>query len=180
MEEEPTDVNLNSEGVDRVTISEAAALLGVHPNTVRSRVKDGTYNAEKVVTERGPTWMIDRNSLATNTLPSGSQHPPSQRKPDVDVQATDVVRELLRPFVDDLGKVREELGAERVRREQAERERDELLGQLEALREARESPETRLGDSEGTLYGTSRQEAQESLERPERRERSWWRRLFGE
>jgi hypothetical protein len=173
MEEGRTDVNLSGEGVERVTISEAASLLGVHPNTVRSRVKDGTYNAEKVVTQRGPTWMIDRNSLATNTLPSGSQHPPSQRKPDVDVQATDVVRELLRPFVEDLGKVREELGAERVRREQAERERDELRRQLEALQE---TPGAYEGH-EGEHFGTSPQEAEESLHEPSQR-RSWLHRFF--
>ena len=44
---------------------------------------------------------------------------------------------LLAPFVEDLGRVREELGADRVRREQAERERDELL---EALRGVEERP----------------------------------------
>ncbi len=35
---------------------------------------------------------------------------------------------------EDLGKVREELRAERVRREQAERERDELRRELEEVR----------------------------------------------
>ena len=58
---------------ERVTIREAAAILGVHPNTVRSRVKAGTYQAEKVVTERGETWMIDRDSLTTNTHTSDPQ-----------------------------------------------------------------------------------------------------------
>ena len=42
---------------DTLTISEAAAFLGVHKNTVRNRVKDGTYEAEQVVTERGPTYF---------------------------------------------------------------------------------------------------------------------------
>jgi hypothetical protein len=62
-----------SEGKRRLTIREAATLLNLHPNTVRSRIKDGTYEAEKVVTERGPTWLIDPDSLTTNTPPSGSQ-----------------------------------------------------------------------------------------------------------
>ncbi len=62
-----------SEGKRRLTIREAATLLDVHPNTVRNRIKDGTIQAEKVVTERGPTWMIDPDSLANNTPPSGSQ-----------------------------------------------------------------------------------------------------------
>lgn len=62
-------------GEKRVTIAEAATLLGVHPDTVRSRIKAGVYDAEKVVTERGPRWMIDRDSLTTNTLQSAPQRP---------------------------------------------------------------------------------------------------------
>jgi len=38
-----------------VTIAEAAALLGCHPNTVRSRLKAGMYRAEKIDTENGLT-----------------------------------------------------------------------------------------------------------------------------
>ncbi len=59
----------------RVTIAEAAALLGCHPNTVRSRVRAGMYSAEKVLTERGPTWMIDRDSLTTNVPTTAPQQP---------------------------------------------------------------------------------------------------------
>ena len=33
---------------DTLTISEAAAFLGVHKNTVRNRIKDGTYEAEYI------------------------------------------------------------------------------------------------------------------------------------
>jgi hypothetical protein len=56
-----------------ITIREAATLLGVHPNTVRNRVKAEVYSAEKVLTERGETWMIDRASLIPSALPSDSQ-----------------------------------------------------------------------------------------------------------
>src|SRR5215207_6629175 len=141
MAEDRRDTNA-VRGSDRVTIAQAASLLGVHPNTVRNRVKAGVYDAEKVVTENGQTWMIARNSLLNNPLPKGSQQTPSQRKPNVELQATELVQELLRPFVDDLGRVREELGAERVRREQVEQDRDELAAELEALREEREATET--------------------------------------
>ena len=51
--------------IERVTVAEAAALLGCHPNTVRYRVKVGMYRAEKIHTEGGPTWMIERESLTT-------------------------------------------------------------------------------------------------------------------
>jgi hypothetical protein len=70
---EAPEANNAGRDVERVTISEAATLLNVHPNTVRNRVKAEIYRAEKVVTERGPTWMIDRDSLTTNTPPNDSQ-----------------------------------------------------------------------------------------------------------
>lgn len=173
MRESRTNAANNVRGSDRVTIAQAATLLGVHPNTVRNRVKAGVYDAEKVVTEKGSTWMIARNSLLNNPLPKGSQQTPSQRKPRAELQATELVQDLLRPFVEDLGRVREELGAERVRREQAERERDELRQILESRSEATGASETA---SEGAGRGDVPPGQQEPSEPPKR---SWWRRFFG-
>jgi hypothetical protein len=166
MGEDHTEVNHSVRGKDRVTITEAATLLGVHPNTVRGRVKAGIYDAEKVATEHGLTWMIGRNSLVNNPLPKDSQPTPLHQVNLEATTPTEMVQELLRPFVEDLGMVREELGAERVRREQAEQERDELRRQLEALREAPGAAES----EEGEHIGMSRQEASER--------RSWLHRLF--
>jgi len=59
--------------VERVTIAQAAGLLGCHPNTVRSRVRGGMYRAEKVLAENGPTWMIERDSLTTNAPTAARQ-----------------------------------------------------------------------------------------------------------
>ena len=146
MEENHSAVNSNVRGKGRVTITEAATLLGVHPNTVRGRVKAGMYDAEKVATEHGLTWMIDPDSLVNAPLPIDSQQPPPQTVNHDAVTPMEMVQDLLRPFVEDLGRVREELGAERVRREQAERERDELRASLEAL----QAPETAAGRSGGT------------------------------
>ena len=179
---------------DTLTISEAATFLGVHKNTVRNRIKDGTYEAEKVVTERGPTYLIKResilNTLTTNTLSSASQE---HGTAIVNPQSLAFVQELLRPFVNELGQVREELGAERVRREMAEttlhegmaeerrrredaeRERDALRRELYALREAPESPES-PGPSDTPPDAGG--EAQEATERQEER-RGWFRRFFG-
>ncbi len=138
---------------DTLTIRQAATLLNCHPNTVRNRIKSGAYKAEKVITERGETYMIPRSELSdstTNRLPSASQ---SQFLPDV----REAMHALLEPFVRELGDVREELGRERERREQAERRNEDLEREL---REATESPEA--GESD---------EAAEP--------RSWWRRMFG-
>jgi hypothetical protein len=171
MEDEQAGVNKDVRGIDRVTITEAATLLGVHPNTVRGRVKAGIYDAEKISTEHGLTWMIHRDSLINAPLPRDSQHDPSQVVNIEGATPTELVQDLLRPFVEDLGRVREQLGAERVLREQAVRERDELRSQLEALMEARDAPETA---SEGTGSGDIPPEPEEPVER-----RSWWRRFFG-
>ena len=69
--------------IERVTIAEAAALLGCHPNTVRSRLKAGMYRAEKIDTENGLTWMIERESLTTGDSRevSGSDGPLGEPEP---------------------------------------------------------------------------------------------------
>jgi excisionase family DNA binding protein len=186
--EDRTDVHNIGRGGDRLTIAEATALLGVHKNTVRNRIKNGSYRAEMVQTERGPTYLIERESLltnlSTNTLSSASQEL-------VSPQAMEFVQELLRPFVSELGEVREELGAERARREmaestlregmaeerrrreEAERERDDLRRELYALREPRGSPETAGAEPEGSEPRPYAGGPQEGVRRP------WWRRMFG-
>ncbi len=169
------DANKVGRPPNRVTITEAAALLGVHPNTVRNRVRVGVYDAEKVSTEHGVTWMIDHDSLVNTPLPRASQQTPSQTVNLEGAHPVEVVQELLRPFVEDLGRVREELGAERVRREQAERERDELAARLASLEEAREeAPEGVAEDAGGFESHSATEVAQEAVGR-----RSWWRRWFG-
>jgi hypothetical protein len=150
MGEDRTEVNRDVRGSGRVTITEAATLLGVHPNIVSGRVKAGLYDAEKVATEHGLTWMIDRDSLVNNPLPRDSQRTPSQMVNPEAATPMELVQGLLRPFVEDLGRVREELGAERARREQAERERDELAARLEALTKTPEAPESAAEASDTT------------------------------
>jgi excisionase family DNA binding protein len=165
-----TDAHSVGRGGDRLTIAEAAALLGVHKNTVRNRIKNGSYRAEMVQTERGPTYLIERESLltnlSTNTLSSASQELVSQT-------AMEFVQELLRPFVSELGEAREELGAERARRQLAEERVASLEAELEAFREARESPETAKEERERAEPRPTTVESQESVQRP------WWRRVFG-
>jgi excisionase family DNA binding protein len=197
--EDRTDAHSVGRGKDSLTIAEAAALLGVHKNTVRNRIKNGSYQAELVQTERGPTYLIERESvltnLNTNTLSSASQQV-------VSPQAMEFVQELLRPFVSELGEVREELGAERARRQVAEERAAELEAELEALRDERESSETVEETPEGvepTSYAVevheSAQEASEAHEAAEEQQgrgqprsatggaqedarRPWWRRMF--
>ena len=57
MGEDRTDAHSVGRGRDRLTIAEAATLLGVHKNTIRNRIKNGSYTAEMVQTERGPSYL---------------------------------------------------------------------------------------------------------------------------
>ena len=161
-----------------VTIREAADRLDVHPNTVRKRVKDKVYTAEKVLTESGNTWLIDPNSLINTTLPRGSQRTSSQEVNLKQANSTEIVREVVRevltPFVEDLGRVREELGAERVRREQAERERDELKQKLEALQEVPQTPPESSAETTTHVSPTAQGSSTPGQAQP-----SWWRIVFG-
>lgn len=179
MGEDRTDAHRVGKDGDRLTIAEAAALLGVHKNTVRNRIKNGTYRAEYVQTERGPTYLIERESLlanlTTNTLSSASQDV-------VSPQAMDFVQELLRPFVSELGAVREELGIERARRQMAEErvadlEADvaDLEAELEAYGGGPESPQT----VEEASDAETRSAAAGASSRGEVRPRSWWRTRIG-
>lgn len=176
--EDRTDAHRVGKDAERLTIAEAAALLDVHKNTVRNRIKNGTYRAELIQTERGPTYLIERESLltnlTTNTLSSASQDV-------VSPQAMDFVQELLRPFVIELGVVREELGSERARRQMAEErvadlEADvaDLEAELEAYGGGRESPQTveEVSDAEP---GSAAEVFSPGQVRP----RSWWRTRMG-
>jgi hypothetical protein len=169
--EDRTDAHSVGRDYERVTIREAATLLGVHPNTVRTRVKDGTYRAEKVFTERGETWMLDRDSLITNTPTRASQQL-------VNPQAVSFAQELLRPFVNELGEVREKLGAERARREHAERTIDELRQELEALRRPPGSPETDADATDRDDVRGAQGEAQEAQEERLAWHKKWEHRLL--
>ena len=182
MGENRTDAHSVGSDKDRLTIAEAAALLGVHKNTVRNRIKDGTYEAEKVITERGQTYMIERKSLLTNSTTNALS---SASQQVVGTAPMEFVQELLRPFVSELGDVREELGAERARRRIAEERAASLEAELQELREVGEAQklpqmpqsEDIPGPAEKKTPPDDPAQARTATEKsPERR--SWWRRMF--
>ena len=107
--------------VERVTIAKAATLLGCHPNTVRSRVKAGMYRAEKVHSENGPTWMIERDSLTTNAPTSASQ----QAISGVPAAQQEAIQELARAIVREAGLQRDP---------EIERAREDIQGKLDTLK----------------------------------------------
>ena len=130
---------------DSVSIAQAAALLGVHRNTVRNRIKAGRYKAHKVLAPQGETYVIDRASLGPIPHNSERHRSPSQGRHnapnpaqsgaliDAGHQAEQlaVVQRLLAPFVEELGRTREELGRTAERLRVTEEERDQLRGEVE-------------------------------------------------
>ena len=166
---------------ETVTIAEAAALLGVHRNTVRNRIKTGRYKAHKVVTPQGDTYAIERESL--DLPPIHDSHNPSHAQvrhnganpsqpgtlagdaPEAHQLA--VVQRLLAPFVEELSRTNAELGRTQERLVAIERERDELRRRVTELETERRRDE--LGPTAGA----------DATEAPRSGIRAWWRRLWG-
>jgi uncharacterized membrane protein HdeD (DUF308 family) len=119
--------------VEWVTIREAATLLGVHYNTVSNRRKAGMYRAEKVMTENGLTWMIDRASL-TNNAPTSASQQPVVGVPPVQQEA---IQELARSLVKEAGIAQD----------------PEAQATLESNKMAMEAAKTQLFVGSGLLVG---------------------------
>jgi excisionase family DNA binding protein len=156
-----------TEGAQRqpeyITVGEAAKLLGVHRNTVHNRIKTRRLTAHKVVEGEREVYRIERDSLGVGRT-SADVHTLDAQRPIAgeDLSRMIAVRldEIVRDYTHQLGDLREELGAERARREMAEstlqegmaeerrrredaeRERDDLRRELHRLTEPRETPET--------------------------------------
>jgi hypothetical protein len=79
------------------------------------------------------------------------------------------VQELLRPFVNELGGVREELKVQHTRRQMAE---ERVPPQLEAPPEMRESPQTVDEEPQRGEPRPVTVESQAPVQRP------WWRKVF--
>jgi excisionase family DNA binding protein len=163
MEEERTeDAQQGAPQKQYVTVGEAAKLLGVHRNTVHNRIKAGRLTAHKDVEGEREVYRIERNSLGVGRT-SVDVHTLDAQRPTTGEELGQMIAtrldEIVRDYVEQLGNIREELGAEKVRREmaeitlrdgmaearrrrlEAEEERDKLRWELAAIRAGRELPE---------------------------------------
>ena len=149
----------------RLTVPEAAEVLGVTVDAVRDRIRRGTLDSER---ESGTVYVWVERAESDRPRPSATGREPS---PD----QSELVGEL-RGRVEDL---REQLQAERQAHAEARRIIAGLVErippQLEAPLEARESPKTASADPDREQQpprsATGR--VQTASERP------WWRRAFG-
>jgi len=177
-----------------VTVGEAAKLLGIHRNTVHNRIKVGRITAHKVVEGEREVYRIERDSLGVGRT-SAHVHTLDAQRTTASEELSRMIAtrldEIVRDYTHELGALREELGAERARREmaestlregmdeerrrreEAERERDDLRRELFASREPRESPQTVEDEPERAEPHSATVVSQEGVRRP------WWRRWFG-
>jgi uncharacterized heparinase superfamily protein len=153
---------------ERLTVAQAAAVLGITEGAVRSRIKRGTLATTK---ERGTVFVL---------LGDGTSE--ANRPPNIGVPGDQ--SELIASLQDQVRYLREQLDAEREARTEERRRHDTVVAQLtskipaiEALQEATEAPETAAEEPERAEPRSSTAEPQEGVQRPQGR--PWWRRVFG-
>ncbi len=142
----------------RVTLKEAAAILGVSKEAVRKRVIRNTLRSDTGEDGRRYVYLDD----------VGDEPPTHER---------DELISEVRGRIEDL---RTQLEAERQAHAEARRI---IAGLVERIPPAIEAPrESSVRDAEqpeGAPPRPATEGAYEGVQRPERREPGWWRRLFG-
>ncbi len=197
----------DSSGSGWTTTKQAAKVLGVSRRSVQAYVRRGLLEAREEGEGVAKTFYVSIDSL--NTLrnrrigEAGSSGNFAEGSPQNAQTANlaDNPGEALRHAIDRLeartveatelrvrlelteqaqSSLEDQLAQERRRREEAERERDELRRRLEAPSEPRDEPETVAETSGRTDAPEEPTEAQEAAWEPEgTKRRSWWRRWFG-
>jgi hypothetical protein len=178
-----------------VGTQQAARSLGVSPRTIRWHIEQGNLVAKPEGEGVRRTWLVSIDSLQSfrDARRSAGNLPRNDRVAveDASIAAESLgnpIRELADRLAEEAARaaeyrvrlelteqaqtsLEEELASERRRREEAERERDELRKRVEVPSEPLETPER---GSEDTTKGAVPQRQQEPSER-----RSWWREFFG-
>ena len=181
-----------------VTTDVAAKAVRVSPRTIRRYIDQGKLEAKPQGEGVRREWLVSvdtLHALRASRTTEGDVPDVSPGVESVDSLA-DIVREMaarlesraeeaaeLRvrlelteraqsTLEDERRQVVQELEQERRRREEAERESEDLRQQLNALREEQESTHTAEDEPERARPRPDTGEAQESARRP------WWRRIF--
>jgi len=121
----PPDREPDKRGSTRIGVDEAAAILGVRAPAVRARIKAGKLPAVRVSAPNGGyVWLIDRADLG-HAPPVEATGSPDEAAPAAAITAAP--GEAIAPASDEvlhLRKLVEELQAEKIRLEEASRDRD--------------------------------------------------------
>jgi len=160
-----------------VSVPEAALLLGISEDAVRSRLRRRTLRKEKA--PDGTVYVILDGTAPTDRPTTDADQPTTD-------EATDQ-RELVEALRDELAYLRQQLDAER----EAGRRKDHLLAaaleRIPAIESAEDSPEERAPDAPGgpqkATDGAARGDEVPPEDSPAAEghvaPRSWWRRIFG-
>ncbi len=181
-----------------VTTQVAARSLDISPRTVRWHIEQGHIEAKPQGEGVRRSWLVSIDSLQAfrDARQRQGQYPrgfrEEQQSADIAAQAPgNPIRELADRLVEEASRasefrvrleisekaestLREDLAEEQRRREQAERERDDLRRELYALKEAREASEAVEEQQGRGQPHTDPPGAQGGAQR-----RPWWRRMFG-
>jgi hypothetical protein len=186
-----------------VGTQQAARSLGVSPRTVRWHIEHGNLVARPEGEGVRRTWLVSIDSLQAfrDARQSSGNLPRTDRAAvrDAHIAAEgfgNPIRDLADRLAEEAARaaeyrvrlelteqaqtsLEEELATERRRREEAERERDELREELRQRVEVPSEPQeaTEKGSEETTKGEEVTEAAQEPQKSSERR--SWWRAFFG-
>ena len=160
----------------RVTVPEAARILGISPEAVRARLSRGTLPKDK-----GPDGavyvILDTDQPGDHTQPNGDRTADESRSNGDRTNDQTGTVEVLQEQIDYL---REQLDQERQARTEERRRHDTLMAQLmtripeiEAPPEPRHAPEPASEEPGNMSAPSPEKEAENQSSR-----RSWWQRLF--
>lgn len=154
----------DARGEARVTVREAARLLGLTVEAVRGRIKRGTLEVER--TDEGLFVWLDREISAedANQPPTGHDQPPTGPQPDDRA-------ELVESLLDQVAYMRRQLAEER----EANRENRRLLAAALERIPAIEAPEPRDAPENGAEPRPGTEQPASDTGQPRDR---WWRRWW--
>ncbi len=157
--------------LDRITVAEAANLLGVKEQAVRKRIQRGTIQYDK--DEDGRVYVyVDEPDNGANSEVNGNG--------TGDNTDTYTLTEALREQIDQLRRDVEDWKEEARRKDTIIMSLTQRIPELEAPRESPQAPETVPDNSEGPSPRSDTVGTQEGAQEPEETaRRSWWRRWLG-
>jgi predicted ArsR family transcriptional regulator len=174
-DDQPTGAHPTDQTTDRrVTVAQAAVLLGLSEDAVRSRLKRGTLGKEKDAD--GTVFVVlGANGRPGRPTTNGDRPTTGQTTGHTTDQSA---LALMQAHLDSLGEqltyVRDQLDQER----EANRENRRIIAGLVQRVPELEAPRNGYETAAEDAGGVERPFTEEAQEAPERR--SWWRRMFGE
>ena len=170
-DDQPTDAHPTDQTTDRrVTVAQAAVLLGLSEDAVRSRLKRGTLGKEKDAD--GTVFVVMGANGRPGRPTTNADRPTTGQTTDQNALA------LMQAHLDSLGEqltyVRDQLDQEREANRENRRIIAGLVQRVPELEAPRNGHETAPAGPDGEEHRPSTEGPQEGTGR-----RSWWRTWFG-